>query len=443
LLAVLKEQGLRTGAYKPVNRGNPEILFRVLENDVRSILTQLKKLGFSDWSREASRALSSSTFVDFIRPLNCTVKTHKAVLSVRLLHSSNFGICRALSTVIHRMLEGPVAARSWLAKGTADIVTSVLSTELPVDRPWLGKLDIDDFYLSGEHSVLVKETSACVEVAHRRLLESLLWFVLATQFVQDNQGETWQVVRGSGMGEVHSGSVADLSFARLVEDNLDLPCWGIRLYRRFRDDIFFVADSEAQARVFTAHLVAKAAPHWRVSIDRLSDFGVPMLDTYLYVGPGFTISRRLDVSPFIKPTAVHIPLSWCSAHPGHTHEAWPLAEVKRIRRLSRSDAVFNYFRAKLLARWRRFFMKPSTLCKCAAWPACPSTQKHRPLSSDDCFRLVIRFHPGLTGLSGRLNRMCVGWQEVLRPLNGGSKFSAVAIQVSFSKADRQLFAILR
>ena len=66
-----------------------------------------------------------------------------------------------------------------------------------------------------------------------------------------------RVVRGSGMGHLHSGCIADCSFFALGEREFAarsqvLQSFGVKRYYRYRDDVLMICSMETRdARVFS------------------------------------------------------------------------------------------------------------------------------------------------------------------------------------------------
>ena len=105
-----------------------------------------------------------------------------------------------------------------------------------------------------------KDVIACAE----------FWnFSSITSYVKSRAlpGRLWNVEEGSGVGLAHSGDLCDAALDRLAEtwstDSVVLREHGIRLYVRFRDDIFFIGSDR---RLSVSHVQelrrrAKFFPH--------------------------------------------------------------------------------------------------------------------------------------------------------------------------------------
>lgn len=134
------------------------------------------------------------------------------------------------------------------------------------------------------------------------------------------------------MGLVQSGALADLAFYAKVERGL-LAAMPVQLFFRFRDDVFVVCENRDKAESFVKEFKKRAAPVWDLTLEQISDFGVTMLDAWIFKGIRYRNTKVLDHAPFTKPTARHVPLAPSSAHPKAVHVSWPRGELKRVRRL--------------------------------------------------------------------------------------------------------------
>ena len=100
-----------------------------------------------------------------------------------------------------------------------------------------------------------KDVIACAE---------FLEFLLCHQYVicRALPGRLWQVEEGSGMGLAHSGDLCDAALDSLAEtwstDPVVLREHGIRLYVRFRDDIFFIGSDRRLSVSYVQELRRRA-----------------------------------------------------------------------------------------------------------------------------------------------------------------------------------------
>lgn len=144
------------------------------------------------------------------------------------------------------------------------------------------------------------------------------------------KGLLFTVTKGSGMGLVHSSSVADASFAADFERNLshDLVRAGIAFYSRFRDDLFLIVrDRHAFREWFWTWSVQ--APYFELEVEEYSSTTVRMLQVSITAENG-----RLSIAPVLKATSLGIPLMLGSAHPQHILLYWPVALIQAFARLA-------------------------------------------------------------------------------------------------------------
>ena len=98
-------------------------------------------------------------------------------------------------------------------------VQKAISTASIDKEDFLVKIDVQEFYLRGQHSTIADKKSACT--LDRRATDWVRDALLHTLHYQrcSHDGESFvEVVTGSGIGSGHSGDCADLLFACLVED---------------------------------------------------------------------------------------------------------------------------------------------------------------------------------------------------------------------------------
>ncbi len=204
-------------------------------------------------------------------------------------------------------------------------------------------------------------------MGHQRLLYARIQDAKEKQLVRNslrlvlsNQYTSWSdcvnhVTAGSGMGQIHSGTVADLAFWSLVEssvqsvkDRFRLFCWA-----RFRDDLFVITEgTEGPSGIFEWACEA-ALQHWKLELESSSQYCAGMLDVLFYKCPHFKKLNRLDNAPHIKASARNVPLRSNSAHHPRIHRSWPVAETQRISKVSMHHSSFEYYRMSFEYQRRR------------------------------------------------------------------------------------------
>ena len=218
------------------------------------------------------------------------------------------------------------------------------------------------------------------------------------------------------MGARHSGALSNLAFCGAVELPLfrELGLRGVKLvtYARFFDDILVVAEKSDAIFVQSA-ITKRSLPHFIIELEAVSQVSVPMLDmTIRKVRKSPTDDFcTLTWRPYVKATALHLPLHHDSLHCPSIHVAWPLAEVQRLYRRSSLMCDFERARDQKLARWSRFFLHPHMLEQCRRWsPACgPLQAKAEQPCTVKVVRLILPFNPALRSLRARVAELCKAW----------------------------------
>ncbi len=437
---------------RPTYRAVPDFVvkrdFEFCRQAAYRISKSLAAAGFNSWSCEVDSIASKAKLTGFASKINVTIKTHKppGLVKCRVLHACRCDLVRALGTIAHRWMCEKLSTLPMVVSSSEQLVARLNTTTFNSDNIMLCKLDVDHFYLSGQHRDLVNAAISWFNGPQKDLLEQILYTVLAYQFVESPSGDFFSVDLGTGMGAVHSGALADLAFYAVVEQALSKEALGIHLYARFRDDVLVVVEGgETEANKVVGRMKALASPSWSLSLDSMSCHAACMLDLWVFVGPRFRSSLCLDFAPYVKPTAVHVPLSSSSGHPWHVHMAWPQAEIRRIRKRSLRDNSFEFYKARKLTRWAKFFMHPAILraasdTEVSAPP--PGLPKAGLCLSP--LRLVVRYHPALVGLSKALSLICGKWGLILRHVvRPGSRLHSPVIQVVNSSGGRPLFSRVR
>ena len=82
--------------------------------------------------------------------------------------------------------------------------------------------------------------------------------------------------------------------------------------------------------------IRKRRSFFKLKVDSLSRTEVPMLDVKVSKGLHYERTGMLDVSPYIKDTALRVYLHSDSCHPPASHVAWPVGRVKHYMNFSTS-----------------------------------------------------------------------------------------------------------
>ena len=117
-------------------------------------------------------------------------------------------------------------------------------------------------------------------------------------------------------------------------------------YCRYVDNLIFVVQSSLPLEEVSTRLVDELKVGLGPYAGKLEEngaVGVKFLDMYMYKGPRFRATGRLDVKPLVKAVGRYLNLE--SHHPVAVHLAWPLAYVKRL--WTRSSSLECFEEAKL------------------------------------------------------------------------------------------------
>ena len=165
----------------------------------------------------------------------------------------------------------------------------------------------------------------------------------------------WEVVCGSGMGMLCAPDVSDVAFSQMVEQWLTPAVrakFGVELYVRYKDDGFIALNADPDVR-FDFFMALKARARFFVlELDSISDFGVTMLDTFVYKGAGWARTGFLDYRVHVKRTSVWVPLRPSSGHAPGVHASWPAGLLHRHRLLCSETFFRDEAASLLLARLR-------------------------------------------------------------------------------------------
>ena len=174
--------------------------------------------------------------------------------------------------------------------------------------------------MSGRHPELIEAGIANLPERRRRdCLRKVLEFLLDNQYVKSGAlpERLWKVDEGSGMGLAHSGDLCDAVLDSLAEswstDPVVLREHGVRLYVRFRHNVFFIG-SDRRLSVSYVQELRRKAKLFHIIAECPSDSEVPFLEVKVWKS-----GARYHTVPCPKPTSLGIPLDVTSAHPPQVH----------------------------------------------------------------------------------------------------------------------------
>ena len=228
------------------------------------------------------------------------------------------------------------------------------------------------------------------------------------------------------MGSIASGDISDIAFWNLVESPFASKRethskYGIQWYGRYRDDILIMFDpalathepTHASPIVeFVWKMRDRAASTYPLKVEEVAAEGVSFLDVFLYKSHSFQVTGKLLFRPYVKDTAVKIPLSINSGQCRHVHASWPKAEVCRLSRRSSSAQAFYKALAQFKARCKKFMLNPFPGIK-HVYP-CNSIGSNVSRSKSKHTKwLVLPGHPIFRVANKALPEFKAKWAEVL------------------------------
>ena len=118
-------------------------------------------------------------------------------------------------------------------------------------------------------------------------------------------------------------------------------------------------------------------------------------------------SGMLSFRPYIKDTQQKVPLSQLSLHPGHVHDAWPVAETARLFRRSSSWHAYIEARNLFICKLQANYIHIDVIKKIKEWiPFKPNPRKR-----NQCTWVVLPFCPAVGGFQRIVDIVRLRWQH--------------------------------
>ena len=258
----------------------------------------------------------------------------------RNVHSSCNNPFRPLMRWIVHIIRKITVSLTHLIKDSGHLRT-ILDNCVFQDSPnlMMHKCDIKGSFMSEKHQRLVELVGEAPGARIREEIVDSVDFILGSQFLElpEFKNSAFQVVIGSGMGLLSSDEISNFSFYQLVEKHVLTDSYkqefGLKLWLRFKDDIFVVLDSEHDKRVEFWHDVRKRAEFFVTKVDCVSRSSLDMLDMVVYKGNRFAASGKLDIGAFVKTSHQGTSLSHRSGHHPSVHMSWPSARMSHFYRI--------------------------------------------------------------------------------------------------------------
>ena len=177
-----------------------------------SLATRIGKLDGARLTWQISRSMNEPDFWYSSRLL-LLCKSHKTPVTWRNVHSSSTSALAGLSAWLTRELQTRLDQFDHILRDSREVVRRI--RELPSlegDDVYMVRIDIKEFYMSGTAETLSELSSKIVEKGPRRALlkDAIQWLLQNQYIVCDRVPDLlFRVVVGSGMGQTHSGPVAE------------------------------------------------------------------------------------------------------------------------------------------------------------------------------------------------------------------------------------------
>ena len=329
--------------------------------------------------------------------LNITVKSTKGdgLVSVRNLHCAPSHSLAGLSVWVDVVLSGYLASKAKHLIVSSEQLKSLVAKVRVGDSSRLMRIDLDHFFMSGNHDQLAHLASKIVDCpGERRAVNHVLRFLLRHQYIRSRflGDRTWVANKGSGMGLRHSSSVCDAVLYVLAEVDLITPHvlshYEIPFVCRFRDDLLLIYNNFEKVRQWYDLYSNAAASVFSMSVIEVSRSGLDMLALFIYRDGQTLLSRPRD-RRYQGP-----PLSTQSEHPPFVHKGWPISVLKTQRNLCSVEKDFRAVKQLFLSRFERYSAPDWLLNKLAnvqfAGVQKPQLQN---FGRNDSRWLVISWHP--------------------------------------------------
>jgi hypothetical protein len=335
------------------------------------------------------------------------------------LHSGVGHPFGGIAKVVGMFLKPRLKQISFLASSTDDVTKTLQNLTVPPharDTLLLVKADIKDFFIQGEPPELCENLfDGVASLQTKRALEDIVRLILTSQFVFDpSTGKTYRVLKGSGIGQVLSGDLANTKFYNLAERVLcqpyNLACCRVLCYIRYFDDIFIACYRHADMKHmhFLRSLKKLAGSIYELKVECMGQ-SIDFLDLSIYKPADFHSTGKLAFRPFVKPSGQRQYLAPSSAHPPSVHRAWPLAELGRM--YARSSSMLNYASAKkhIIMKFACAMLDPKLVEELQDWEPRPKARVVKGRTQ----WIVCKYHPCVAKiLNSALNQYKFKWLEL-------------------------------
>ena len=154
--------------------------------------------------------------------LQVNVKTHTepGKVKCRATHSCIHSPCKPGMRMLSKTLRPQLDALPHLVKYSRELAQLLSATKIP-EGSRLIKLDISDFFMTGEHDQVIDASSNLLPTEERTMYRKLAEPILKNPYicVPDVDARIWKVRCGTGMGLISSGDMSNAAYYTMVENN--------------------------------------------------------------------------------------------------------------------------------------------------------------------------------------------------------------------------------
>ena len=340
-----------------------------LNEAVKQYLALSVKIGKFEEDPGVARQINRSLYIDgarIVSDLLKTCKTHKVPISFRAVHASARHMFSGLSRWVARTLRGRLDCLSHLCKDARHAAEDLAGLHIGDSK--LVALDIKDFFMSGDTNELVEDTILHLTGPLKGLMREALFLLLFHQYVRSKTepGRLYRVIRGTGMGLVHSGEVSDSALYNIMEtwctNRATRQFYRVMVYKRFKDDVL-LSYSDRELFFQYIDMMKRKAKYFKMKADEISVYQIHWLNLMVEKKRGALTTR-----PAYKPNFMALPLAGNSTHPQHVHETWPTGLLNMMLSVCSDRSTQNLKRVSqdLIKRLESTAVNPNAIRKLRA-----------------------------------------------------------------------------
>lgn len=151
---LIEKKFVSTGCYRRVNEQSHFDSFHRLRETVQTLCKAMRSIGLVKESRECAEVFFGGG-PGLASTITANIKTHKLQVECRLIHASFRSSLAGFSTVLHRRMSQIAARLGHLCVNSRHLANKIDTTRVPRECVLL-KIDVKEFYLSGDHKVIIE-----------------------------------------------------------------------------------------------------------------------------------------------------------------------------------------------------------------------------------------------------------------------------------------------